>query len=112
MERDERERVFTLLKQVVAGLGRALGPNCELVLHDFSRTEDSIVAIENNSVTGRQVGDGLDELSFSLLQRDPNPPDLFNYRGRRNGKILRSSSILVRDESGKPYGALGINIDI
>ncbi len=112
MEKTERDRVFELLKQIVAGLGRALGSNCELVLHDFSRTEDSIIAIENNSVTGRQVGDGLDELSFHLLQRDPNPPDLFNYRGRRNGKILRSSSILIRDDSGKPYGALGVNIDI
>src|SRR5580700_4925984 len=112
MEKTERDRVFELLKQIVAGLGRALGSNCELVLHDFSRVDDSIIAIENNSVTGREVGDGLDELSFHLLQHNQNPPDLFNYKGHRNGKTLRSSSILLRDESNKPFGALGINIDI
>lgn len=112
MKNEEKQRAFEILKPIIAGLGRALGANCEIVLHDFSRLDDSIIAIENNTVTGRQVGDGLDELSFQVLQHNPNPPDLFNYKGRRNGKILRSSSILLRDESNKPFGAVGINIDI
>jgi predicted transcriptional regulator YheO len=112
MRMEEKHRVFAMLKTIIAGLGKALGSNCELVLHDFSKTEDSIIAIENNAVTGREVGDGLDELSFNLLQHNPNPPDLFNYRGHRNGKTLRSSSILLRDESNKAFGALGVNIDI
>ena len=112
MKNEEKQRAFEILKPIIAGLGRALGANCEIVLHDFSRLDDSIIAIENNTVTGRQVGDGLDELSFQVLQHNPNPPDLFNYKGRRNVKILRSSSILLRDESNKPFGAVGINIDI
>lgn len=112
MRMEEKARIFSMLKLIIAGLAKALGSNCELVLHDFSRADDSIIAIENNSVTGREVGDGLDELSFHLLQHNQNPPDLFNYKGHRNGKTLRSSSILLRDESNKPFGALGINIDI
>lgn len=112
MRMQEKERIFSMLKIIIAGLAKALGSNCELVLHDFSRAEDSIIAIENNTVTGREVGDGLDELSFHLLQHNKNPPDLFNYKGHRNGKTLRSSSILLRDELNKPFGAVGINIDI
>jgi predicted transcriptional regulator YheO len=108
----DKERIFATLKPIIAGLGRALGSSCELVLHDFARTDDSIIAIENGHVTGRQVGDGLDELGFQLLQHNDSPPDMFNYRGRRNGKTLRSSSIILRDEAGKPFGALGINMDI
>jgi predicted transcriptional regulator YheO len=72
----------------------------------------SFMAIENGHVTGPQVGDGLGELGFQLLRHNDSLPDMFNYRGRRNGRILRSSSIILRDEAGKPFGAPGINMNI
>lgn len=108
----ERKRLFAVLKPLITGIARALGSHCEVVLHDFSDTERSIIAIENGYVTGRQVGDGVDELGIQLL-REGAPEDLFNYRGyTKDGKALRSSSIFLRDDRGEPYGAICINIDI
>lgn len=100
------------LKPVIRGIANAIGTNCEIVLHDFSRPDSSIIAIENGHVTGRKVGDGLDEFSLRVLHQE-DPPDLYHYRGRTSdGRVLRSSSVLLRDDAGKPFGAVGINVDI
>ncbi|HPE37244.1 MAG TPA: PAS domain-containing protein, partial [Spirochaetales bacterium] len=39
---------------LVKGLSIALGPDCEVVLHDVSDPAHSIVAIENGSISGRK----------------------------------------------------------
>jgi predicted transcriptional regulator YheO len=108
----QKQKLFEALKPLIHGIAKAIGPDCEIVLHDFAEVEKSIIAIENGHLTGRKVGDGLDELSFRMLRQE-NPPDLFHYRGRTaSGRVLRSSSILLREKSGKPFGAVGINVDI
>ncbi len=107
-----RRQLLEALKPVIRGIANAIGTNCEIVLHDFSRPDSSIIAIENGHVTGRKVGDGLDEFSLRVLHQE-DPPDLYHYRGRTSdGRVLRSSSVLLRDDAGKPFGAVGINVDI
>ena len=101
-----------MLAAVDKGLALAVGTNCEIVLHDFSDVERSIIAIENGHVTGREVGDGLDELGFKVLHQRPGK-DLLTYRTTTDdGKELRSSSILLEDEQGKPFGAICVNYNI
>lgn len=39
----DKGSIFATLKPTVAGLGGALGFSCELVLHDFACSDDSIV---------------------------------------------------------------------
>ena len=80
-------------KRLAHGLALQFGPNCEVVVHDLE-TEDvdhSIVVIENGHVSGRKLGDG------------PRTTD---------GKLLKSSTIFIRNDEGKPVGILGINFDI
>lgn len=112
MHPSEKARLFALLARLSRGLAEALGKNYEIVVHDFSDPERSIVAIENGHVTGRKVGDTLDALGFQLLRR-PQVEDLLNYHGKtKDGKVLRSSSIFLRDESGDVIGAMCINADV
>ena len=112
MKPSERSTIMEFLKRLTEGLGQALGPNCEIVLHDFSQPEQSIVAIANGHITGRAVGDTLDVLGFQLL-RQPPTGDLLNYRtNAKNGKVLRSSSIFLRDEDGDIFGSVCVNSDI
>lgn len=40
---------------VVDCLADLFGPDCEVVLHDVSRPEDSIIKIRNGHVTGRKA---------------------------------------------------------
>lgn len=108
----EKERLFEFLARLIQGLAAALGKNCEIVLHDFSDPERSIVAIANSHVTGREVGDTLDALGFQLLRR-PQVEDLLNYQSKtKDGRELRSSSVFLRDESGEIFGAVCVNTDV
>lgn len=112
MKPAERSALMDFLKRLTEGLGQALGPNCEIVLHDFNQPEQSIVAIANGQITGRAVGDTLDVLGFQLLRQRP-PADLLNYRtNAKNGKVLRSSSIFLRDDDGQIFGSICVNSDI
>jgi predicted transcriptional regulator YheO len=107
--KQEMLEFFGRLAKVLAG---AIGNNCEVVLHDFADPEHSIVAIVNGHVTGREVGDGLDDLGFQVLRRG-HWEDMINYRTKgRDGRELRSSSIFLKDEEGKVFGALCINYDL
>ena len=112
MKASEREYLLNFVSRLSDGLGQALGKHCEIVVHDFASPENSIIAIANGSLTGRQVGDTLDALGFQLLKNHP-PSDLLNYRTKtKDGKDLRSSSIFLRDDDGHIFGALCINVDI
>ena len=103
------------LKRLVQMLAAQFGRNSEIVLHDLSREyEHTIVAIENNWITGRNVGDGGTNLGLEVLR---NPPslngDLYNYFNKTpNGRTLRSSTLYFRDDQGKVVGSLCINTDI
>lgn len=104
-----------LLKQVAAGIAAQFGSSCEVVVHDLSQDpESSIVAIENGHVSGRKVGDGASTVVLEQLQhQDQQPQDHLCYLTRTpDGKILKSSSIYIRNNRGKVAAILSINYDI
>ena len=108
----DKDALFEFLKRLTYALGEALGDKCEIVLHDFSHPEESVIAIANGHITGRQVGATLDVLGFQLLRNHPTG-DLNNYQTvTKGGKILRSSSTFLRDEKGEIFGAMCVNHDI
>jgi predicted transcriptional regulator YheO len=96
-------------------LAAQFGPNSEIVLHDLSKDySHTIVAIENNSITGRNVGDGGTNLGLEVLRNPPNSGgDVCNYFNKTpDGKMLRSSTYYFRNDDGKVIGSLCINTDI
>ncbi len=104
-----------LLKQIAAGIAAQFGSDCEVVVHDLSRPpEECIVAIENGHVTGRKVGDGASTVVLEQMEhQDCQPSDHLGYLTRTpEGKILKSSSIYIRDRRGKVGAILSINYDI
>jgi predicted transcriptional regulator YheO len=112
MNDTERKVLLDFLARLTGGLAEAVGNNCEVVLHDFEDPEHSIVAIANGHITARKVGDTVDVLGLQLL-RHPPPGDLLNYRTEtKSGRVLRSSSIFLRKDTGEIFGALCINYDI
>lgn len=112
MKPSEKEYLLNFVSRLSDALGQTFGKFCEIVVHDFSSPESSIIAIANGSLTGRKVGDTLDALGFQLLKTHP-ASDLLNYSTKtKEGKELRSSSIFLRDEKGHIFGALCINVDI
>jgi predicted transcriptional regulator YheO len=110
-ERAWAQQVLAILKQIVPALGEALGPNSEIVLHDVTRLPNSIVAIAN-PITGRQVGGPASDLGLEILQSGWSE-HLIGYRSElEDGRVLRSSSLFVRDDRGRAVCALCINTDV
>lgn len=96
-------------------LGEAVGPNCEVVLHDLSDPEQSIVAIANGHISGRSVGGPVTDFALKSMRHGATT-DVTTMTGYRainaEGRICRSSSFLIRDEQGALRGMLCINVDI
>ena len=105
------ERMQALLP-IVQGLAEMFGPDCEVVLHDVAELPHSIVAIENGAVTGRAVGDPPTDRMLRNLRDADEANDVRLYLTSRDGKILKSLAVTLRDEDGRPLGLLGLNVDI
>lgn len=104
--------IFDTLRPVIDGLSRTFGADCEVVLHDFADPERSIVEIAGN-VTRRKVGGSVTQIGLSLLAQGDNARDQIGYVTQtRDGKVLKSSTLLLRDEDGHVFGAICVNIDV
>ena len=104
-----------LLRQVAAGIAAQFGSNCEVAIHDLSKDPDrSIVFIANGHVSGRKVGDGASNVVMEQLRtQDPEPKDHLCYLTKTpDGKILKSSTVYIRDRKGRVSAILAINYDI
>lgn len=99
--------------QTVDGLSQMLGCRYEVVLHDLSHVENSIVAIRGN-VTDRKLGGPVTNYLLQILKKyGDSAPNSVNYRSvLPDGRILRSSTIFIRDEEEHIIGSLCINQEL
>lgn len=108
-----------ILKQyvpLVDYLGQVFGSNCEVILHDLTNLEHSIVAISNKHVTNRDVGGNITDFGLEVLH-NPQYRDqdfVVNYAGTTpdGTRTLKSSTFFIRDEAGSIVGLFCINLDI
>ncbi|WP_210587300.1 transcriptional regulator [Streptomyces sp. GESEQ-35] len=97
---------------VVDGIAATFGPVCEVVLHDYRRPEESVVAVAG-SVTGRAVGGAMSEIGMRVLARGDAARDELNYVTRTDtGKLVKASTMVLRDSTGAVFGALCVNLDV
>ena len=111
----ETRRLETL-KQIAAGIAAQFGDKCEVVIHDVgtSHPERTIVHIENGHVSGRRVGDGASMVVLEQLEHQyEQPQDHLCYLTRTpDGKILKSSSLYIRNSRGAVTAIFSINYDV
>lgn len=110
------DAVLNFLRHLAKGLADQFGPNCEIVIHDLSDNykENSIVAIENGHVSNRKVGDGPSLAVLDALKSDPQKlEDHASYQTKtKDGRILKSTTIYIRNDEQKIIGVFSINYDI
>ncbi|MEU8125324.1 PAS domain-containing protein [Spirillospora sp. NPDC049024] len=106
------DEVFSALIPVLRGLRETFGHTCEAVLHDYRKTEHSVIAV-SGEVTGRQVNSAMSEIGLRLKKQGDAAEDDLNYVARMpDGRLIKSSTILLRDSAGHVFGALCLNIDV
>ncbi|QGG54469.1 helix-turn-helix transcriptional regulator [Paenibacillus sp. B01] len=106
--------MLPMLTELAQGIAAQFGERCEVVIHDWSRPYDStIVFIANGQVTGRKVGDPGTNLGLEVMRGTSEGGHRQNYVTRtKDGRLLRSTSIYLKDDEGQGIGALCINLDI
>ncbi|WP_198672894.1 helix-turn-helix transcriptional regulator [Photorhabdus sp. CRCIA-P01] len=123
--KDEEAKLHLIsqLSAVMDAFASVAGQNIEIVLHDLSRPEASVLKIINGHISGRSPGSSLfdgpenDQGFLGLLKqeesRDTCRPEIFSdYRTTsRHGKSLRSATVVFKSESGTALASLCFNAD-
>lgn len=109
------------LKDNLCALAHAValhyGKSCEVAVHDLTGenpADSSIIYIENGEVTGRAVGDGASAVVLEELSRTDNPREnrIGYFTKTTDGKVLKSTTVYIRDPDGKAVAVFSINHDI
>lgn len=108
----EIESILRSYASVIDGIQKTFGEHCEVVLHDYRDRDHSVVAVAGD-VTGRQVGSPMSLIGLNMLKQGDDAVDDLNYITRLpDGRVLKSSTMLLRTSDGHVIGALCMNIDI
>ncbi len=98
-------------KKIVEALGKMFAPCCEVVLHDLTQPEHSIIAIAC-PLSGRNIGEPTTELGLARIN-DPEFPEVIqNYPNKfPDGRSVKSTSIGLKNSQGKFIAAICLNLD-
>lgn len=103
---------LAVLNGLLAPMAKALGGRAEVVLHDFRHPERSIVGIAGD-VTGRRPGGSVTQIGLAIIRAGDDAEESYNYTTQApNGRVLKSSTVPLRDPDGHVFGALCVNVDI
>ena len=94
-------------------LGRALGPDYEIALHDLTDTNRSLIALANGHISGRKVGATLTNRALSILRDksyEYSDYRIHDYGLSVGGKELRSNTMFIKEDD-RLVGMLCINFD-
>lgn len=117
-KKDTSKETFLIesLKKVVDGIAETFGSRCEVVLHDLRNLKDlerSIIKIENGYITGRAVGGSITDQGLKFLRDGTDIDTIINYPSvTKDGKPLKSSTIIFRNDKKKPIASICINFDL
>lgn len=105
---------WDLWQKLLTMLEQQFGSRCEIILHDLTRDyAHTIVDIRNGHITGRKIGDCGSNLGLEVLRGTVQDGDRYNYVVHTpDGKILRSSTMFLKNDEGAVIGSLCINLDI
>jgi len=93
-------------------IAEMFAPNMEVIIHDLQSPEHSIIAIFNNHITGRKIGDGTSDIGYKKLT-DELPDKIVNYNNQSpSGAELKSSSLTIRNRDDEIIGSMGFNFDL
>ena len=93
-------------------IAEMFAPYLEVIIHDLQTPEHSIIAIFNNHITGRKIGDGTSDIGYKKLE-DKLPDKIVNYNNKSpSGADLKSSSLTIRNRDDEIIGSMGLNFDL
>jgi len=109
---NEKEQIFSNLKQMADLVTNMFGENCEIAIHDLTSKNKGIIYITGN-VTKRKPGSPVtDAVLSSLIKHGKNVNDRHCFKTiTDDGRELKSSTSYIRDSKGEIVAAFCINFN-
>lgn len=100
-------------KTLVEFLGKVLGENYEIVLHDINKEGSSVVAIENSHISGRSIDSPLTGFALELIQSKKylECDYLTHYKAKTKSNLKINGSTFFIKDGQNIEGMLCINYD-
>ena len=104
--------LLDIYKSMMPFLADVCGPGCEIVLHDVTDPDHSLIAIQH-PLSGRKIGDSMTDLALDLQEKGTytNESHISNYNGKSKGRDFLSSTYFIKND-GNLIGLLCINKDM
>jgi predicted transcriptional regulator YheO len=108
-------------KVTMDGLAAYYGEAFEIVLHDLTDLDHSIIKIVNGFHSGRKEGAPITDLALSMLEQikeknngdgpaEKQGPFITYFSSSKYGKPVKSTTIVIFGEGEKPIGLLCVNL--
>lgn len=109
----KNEEILKIYSEMVPFIAQFCGPSAEVLVHDVTNPEHSVIAIANGFHSGRVVGSPMTELAKAIATSGEYKTKDFitNYEGTGKGKNFVSSTYFIKNED-QLIGFLCINRDI
>lgn len=103
-----------LFRQFLNLVEHHFGENCEILLHDYTgEGRTTILDIRNGQVTNRRAGDTDSTFGLQVSAGERSGEDCYNrIIHTRDGKVIRSSTMVIHGENHLPIGTICLNMDI
>lgn len=101
------------LKRVADAIVAVFGSKAEVVIHDLADVDHSVVHIAGD-LTGREVGAPISHFPYRIVkEQGDEAEDVLGYKNiTKNGRVMKCSTVFVRDDHGKVIGCVSINLDV
>lgn len=110
-----RNRI-AFMGQIAKALTQQFGENCEVLVHevDPAAKRSHIAIIENGHVSARHLDDGPSHVVLEAMNTPAEElENVAAYLTRtHDGRILKSSTVYIKDDEGALEGIFSINYDI
>ena len=94
------------------GLAEFWGENCEVIIHDLTQLDASVVKIVNGHLSGRQVGAPISEVTLNFVNKMMATPGMNHvtyFAKNKRGEAFKSSISAIRGEKHQIIGLFCIN---
>ncbi|MGY0219954.1 helix-turn-helix transcriptional regulator [Endozoicomonadaceae bacterium StTr2] len=112
---DTDRQILESLKVVVDGIAAAFGNSCEVALHSLEDLTCSTIKIANSSLSGRRIGSPITPLGLRQLHdisKQATTDTSTSFKHSPDGQLLRSTSMVIRNDEQRPIAMLCVNINM
>ncbi len=97
---------------IAEGIAEFWGENCEVIIHNLSKLDASVMKIINGNHSGRQEGAPISEVTLSFANKmmaDPTFTHVTYFAKNKRGETFKAAISAIKGEKGNVIGLFCIN---